>query len=101
MGRTALVYAIVSNKLSCVEILLKKGAEVSIAGKGRVANLENRLTKSRADNDGRTPVHWACFHQKSQLLQLLLSRGADALAKVGLSRLVGGLHLMLCWTLGS
>lgn len=84
MGRTALVYAIVSEKQSCVEVLLKKGADVNIAGMQSSTILLIKTLRSMlpADQDGRTPVHWACFQQKPQMLKMLLGRGADVFAKV-------------------
>lgn len=73
-GRTALVYAVVSGKQSCAEILLKSGADVNAT-----------------DNEGRTALHWASFHQQHKMVKLLLGNGADAFAADHESRLC--LHL--------
>eukprot|EP00055_Hartaetosiga_balthica_P012879 m.63951 g.63951 ORF g.63951 m.63951 type:complete len:1091 (+) comp8095_c0_seq1:189-3461(+) len=59
-GRTALVYAVVADRMNCAEILIK--AEVDVNG---------------IDNEGRSALHWACFHDRPRMVKLLLACGAD------------------------
>ena len=47
LGRAPLIYAIVSSKLVCAEILLKYGADVN-----------------STDEEGRSALHWVSFHGK-------------------------------------
>eukprot|EP00056_Hartaetosiga_gracilis_P012285 m.195543 g.195543 ORF g.195543 m.195543 type:complete len:1119 (-) comp13668_c0_seq6:1070-4426(-) len=63
-GRTALVYAVVGDKMSCVELLIK-----------------NQVDVNAVDNEGRTALHWACFHNRPRMTKLLLACGADLHAK--------------------
>mmetsp|Transcript_21734 Transcript_21734/g.64895 ORF Transcript_21734/g.64895 Transcript_21734/m.64895 type:complete len:570 (+) Transcript_21734:205-1914(+) len=56
VGRTPLVYAVMSKSSGAVAALLKGGADVAVA-----------------DADGRSPLHWAAFHGKIKVLKLLLS----------------------------
>eukprot|EP00730_Choanoeca_flexa_P014290 TRINITY_DN6199_c0_g1_i2.p1 TRINITY_DN6199_c0_g1~~TRINITY_DN6199_c0_g1_i2.p1 ORF type:complete len:1079 (+),score=236.47 TRINITY_DN6199_c0_g1_i2:90-3239(+) len=73
-GHTALVYAVISNKMSCVDVLLKKGASPNVT-----------------DKEGRTSIHWACFYNRPQLLQRLIDAKADVCVKDAENR--GPLHI--------
>eukprot|EP00050_Salpingoeca_kvevrii_P014678 m.38845 g.38845 ORF g.38845 m.38845 type:complete len:1018 (+) comp5910_c0_seq1:136-3189(+) len=73
-GRTALVYAVVSDNYSCADLLIQRGVDVN-----------------SSDKEGRAPFHWAAFHGRIKMLKLLLNNGADPLALDAEGR--GGLHL--------
>eukprot|EP01147_Barroeca_monosierra_P002707 gene2707-8117_t len=67
-GRTALIYAITSNKSTCAELLILHGIDINHP----VLN---------EDYEGRTALHWACIHSKSKMVKILLEHSADPFLK--------------------
>lgn len=57
VGRSPLIYAVVSKSAAAVQVLLDAGASC--------------LTQ---DVDGRLPLHWAAFHGKVKVVKMLLAR---------------------------
>lgn len=95
-GQTALHWAAVRGSLSSVEILLRGGADPTIvdskgysvchvaAQYGQTSSIYLLYMKwgidtNLPDNDGRTPLHWACYKGFRDLVKLLIVMGADVM----------------------
>ncbi|XP_019626048.1 PREDICTED: uncharacterized protein LOC109471202 [Branchiostoma belcheri] len=94
-GRTPLAIAAYMGWYEGIVLLLRKGAKQDICDKsGRLplhaatyqsetrsmAILMQNLSEeevNQPDNEGMTTLHWAAFHNRPDVVQLLLMRGAD------------------------
>lgn len=96
MGQTALHWAAVRGSLGSIETLLRGGADPKIvdskgysvchvaAQYGQVSILYHMYMKwgmdtDSPDNDGRTPLHWACYKGYRDVVKLLIVMGADVM----------------------
>lgn len=59
-GRTALIYAVLSDVQDMCELLLRAGADPNMG-----------------DDDGRTPLHWAAFHGRERIFAYLIAAGCS------------------------
>lgn len=102
-GRTALVWAIEKNRQDIVELLLSRGADPNIAlpstGSAPLLiatrlNLQNfiecLITSGARINDrnadGISPLMWAAWNQKDEMVESLLALGASPLIKDRMGR---------------
>ena len=118
-GLYLLYLAVHNNSMGCIKALLDAGANVSLAidpndnetalgqacrkGNASVVDLllaaptASALLIDRADDNGATPLSWACQKGKPQIAAALLRAGADKEKPNG----KGGTPLMLCLSNGS
>jgi len=118
-GLYLLYLAVHNNSMGCIKALLDAGANVSLAidpndnetalgqacrkGNASVVDLllaaptASALLIDRADDNGATPLSWACQKGKPQIAAALLRAGADKEKPNG----KGGTPLMLCLSSGS
>ena len=118
-GQRLLYLAVHNNSMGCIKALLDAGANVSLAidpndnetalgqacrkGNASVVDLllaaptASALLIDRADDNGATPLSWACQKGKPQIAAALLRAGADKEKPNG----KGGTPLMLCLSNGS
>lgn len=95
-GQTALHWAAVRGSLSSMETLLRGGADPKIADSkgysvchvaaqyGQVSIVYHLYMKwgldvDSPDNDGRTPLHWACYKGFRDTVKLLIVMGANVM----------------------
>lgn len=88
-GESPLMAALYRNRTDMVELLLERGASVSIHeaaalddadAAAQLLNLEPKLLQEYS-HDGWTPLHLACFFGAYDTARLLLERGADVHAR--------------------
>ena len=118
-GLYLLYLAVHNNSMGCIKALLDAGANVSLAidpndnetalgqacrkGNASVVDLllaaptASALLIDRADDNGATPLSWACQKGKPQIAAALLRAGADKEKPNG----KGGTPLMLCMSSSS
>ncbi|XP_057300328.1 inversin-B-like [Hydractinia symbiolongicarpus] len=64
MRRTPLIYSVLGDRVDCVLVLLKAGANIN-----------------KCDVDKRTALHWAAYQGNHKLVKLLISYGANCIAR--------------------
>ncbi|WP_353277048.1 ankyrin repeat domain-containing protein [Wolbachia endosymbiont (group B) of Villa cingulata] len=60
-GHAPLHWAVASNNLELIGLLIKNGANVDV----------------QDERHGRTALHWAAYHDKFEIVKLLVNKGAD------------------------
>ncbi len=99
-GVSAIMHALYRQCADIVDLLVATGLELDIfeaAGIGRVQRVTQLLQRdpglvSAFSADGFTPLHFACFFSKPEIVYLLLQRGADPNAVARNSMKVTPLH---------
>jgi ankyrin repeat protein len=83
-GESAILTAVYHRQKEIVNLLVARGAELSIfeaCAAGEVERVERLLDGDRVNDhspDGWTPLHLAAFFGHARIAEMLLARGADA-----------------------
>lgn len=104
-GLTPLMKAIVSDDLTTVSLLLKRGADAQVANPegggllnfaGEYSNnpaifkllLESGVDIHEPDREGRSPLYWAVINNQAENVRLLLKKGANPKLKLNAKSLL-------------
>ncbi|KAM6954026.1 ankyrin repeat and SOCS box protein 2-like [Aplochiton taeniatus] len=77
-GQTPLLFAVAMQKTSCVNYLLRAGADPNLTNKERESPLFKGADVNGQAEDGATPLYEACKHNHEATVETLLSLRADA-----------------------
>src|SRR5947209_17012348 len=88
-GESAILTAVYHRQKEIVNLLVARGAALSLfeaAAAGEIERVERLIGESPSDlnafsPDGWTPLHLAAFFGHAKIVELLLARGADPVAR--------------------